>query len=102
MQKKTILLFLLLLLVLAGYTGCEDQPAESSNAKPSQKEIQKKNPNNDLPNPTTKGSIDSTVPNDTDFEDTSNENEATEDPKEALTKILTELQELDELLNRTD
>lgn len=92
LQKKTILLFLSLMLVLTGCTSNKNKPVNSSTTKPVQKEIPKK----EQP---TQGSIHMDNPSQTTSEDNSNENEATNDPKEALTKILTELQELDELLN---
>lgn len=86
------------MLVLTGCTSGKTKPVESSHTKPYQKE----QPKDTQQEPTTKSSIDVVNPSDHTLENDSNENEATEDPKEALTKILTELQELDELLNGTN
>lgn len=92
LQKKTILLFLSFMLILTGCTNSENKPVDSSTTKPVQGETPKK----EQP---TQGSIHMDTPPQTTSEDDSNENEATNDPKEDLTKILTKLQELDELLN---
>lgn len=90
------------MLVLTSCTGSESTPVKSSTTKPIQKEDPVKNPNDTHQDSTTKSSIDTANPPEDTSDNSSDENEATEDPKEALTKILTELQELDELLNGTD
>lgn len=100
MQKKTALLFLLLLLTLTSCTSNENIPIDSNDTNSDSKE--KIGTNINIPKETTQGSID-IISSEDPSKDSPDENDNTmENPKEALTKILTELQELDELLNGTD
>lgn len=92
----------MLVLTVCSCTGGKNEPAESSNTKP-KKETSIEVPKRDASQePASKSSIDTADPSNDPTENDSEENETMSDPKEALTKILMELQELDELLNGTN